>query len=443
MRPIIISLFLTITSLLSAQTFTNIESTLSLEGVWHSSVAFADVNGDGYEDALIAGMDASMAGVANLYLNDGTGSFTVTSATTFEGIFNSSIAFSDIDNDGDQDVIISGSNNSIGRITKLYTNNGSGHFTLNTASKLEAIEYSAIAFSDIDNDGDDDLLTTGRNDEREQIANLYTNDGKGKFTKVLNTQFEGVESGTIEFTDIDNDGDNDVLITGRNQKEIPTSKLYTNDGAGSFTLTAKTFEQVEQSSIEFADLDNDGDQDLVITGLNELYEPTTKLYTNDGLGNFSEKTNTTVAGVYDSSIAVADFDNDGDNDLLIAGSNGEKHITKLYTNDGAGNFNEDNNTDYLGVFCGAIAASDFDNDGYNDILITGLNNKQKPIAELYINNPAFNADYVAENVLDTDKTKEVLDNEAIMFDGFNSSNNETPESIEVDTNENIAKQQLK
>lgn len=440
MRPIILSIIITITNLVSAQTFTNLEPATPLEGVWYSSVAFADVNGDGYEDALVAGMTASMKKTTNLYISSGAGTFTETTGVPFAGVSNSAVAFSDVDSDGDMDVLISGSDNSLSRITKLYTNMGNGNFAENTGSKFEAVEYSAIDFSDIDGDGDEDVLISGRNDERETITRLYTNNGYGVFTKVIETPFEGVENGSIEFADIDNDGDEDVLVTGRNQKEIASTKLYINDGTGSFTATQSTIEQIEQSSVEFADFDNDGDEDLIITGLNELYKPTTKLYLNDGTGNFAEQTNTDLEDFYNGSVAVSDIDNDGDKDLFITGSNDEKHFTKLYTNDGAGNLNETNDTDYLGVFCGAIATSDFNNDGYSDILITGFNNKEKPIAELYINNPAFNADYVAENVLDTDKVNEMQEDEEIMLDEMKT--NET-ENIEIEQGEEIAKQPIK
>ena len=80
-----------------------------------------------------------------------------------------------------------------------------------------------------------------------------------------------------------------------------------------------SFDGVFYSSIAFADIDNDNDQDVLITGYIDWGQPNTKLYTNDGSGNFAEVTGTPFDGVRDGSIAFADIDNDNDQDLLITG----------------------------------------------------------------------------------------------------------------------------
>ena len=73
------------------------------------------------------------------------------------------------------------------------------------------------------------MLITGRtNSSIGKISKLYTNDGNGNFTEVLDTPFEGVQSSSIAFADIDNDGDQDVLITGKNDSDEPIAKLYRN-----------------------------------------------------------------------------------------------------------------------------------------------------------------------------------------------------------------------
>ncbi|MEM7374580.1 MAG: VCBS repeat-containing protein [Bacteroidota bacterium] len=86
---------------------------------------------------------------------------------------------------------------------------------------------------------------------------------------------------------MDGDNDQDVLITGRNSSGAQISKLYTNDGGGTFTeMTGTPFEEVAFSSIAFADVDGDNDQDVLITGQNSSFAEISKLYTNDGGGHF-------------------------------------------------------------------------------------------------------------------------------------------------------------
>ncbi|PJF33097.1 MAG: hypothetical protein CUN57_03045, partial [Phototrophicales bacterium] len=113
---------------------------------------------------------------------------------------------------------------------------------------------------------DNDVLLLGENDS-ERITKLYTNDGTGNFTEVSNTPFEGVTSGSVAFSDVDGDGDEDVLIAGANNSFDRITKLYNNDGTGTFTeVLGTSFEQVYDTSIAFSDVDGDGDEDVLIAG---------------------------------------------------------------------------------------------------------------------------------------------------------------------------------
>ena len=89
-----------------------------------------------------------------------------------------------------------------------------------------------------------------------------------------------------------------------------------------------------------ADIDNDGDLDLLITGKDgDLNNDRTTLYSNDGLGNFTEITQSSLSILTDSgSIAFADTDGDGDQDLLLTGRNSSTYYAHFYLNDGSGNF---------------------------------------------------------------------------------------------------------
>jgi hypothetical protein len=204
---------------------------------------------------------------------------------------------------------------------------------------FDSVLVSSIAFADVDGDSDPDLLITGRNNNWQLIAKLYMNDdGSGGFTEATGTPFDGVEHSSIAFADVDGDGDQDVLVTGEYSFLQPMSKLYTNDGSGGFTEVLGTpFDDVRNSSIAFADVDGDGDPDVLITGLSSNGR-IAKLYTNDGSGGFTEVTSTPFDGVEHSSIAFADVDGDGDPDVLISGVSSNGTITKLYANDGNGGF---------------------------------------------------------------------------------------------------------
>ena len=358
------------------------------DGVQYSSVAFSDIDNDNDQDVLITGENGSFLPIAVLYTNNGNGIFDVATGTPFEGVSRSSIAFADIDNDNDDDVLITGLNSLNQKVAKLYTNDGSGIFTEVIGSPFDGVSDGSIAFADTDNDNDQDVLITGQNNSFQKIAKLYINDGNGIFTELLDTPFDGITRSSVAFADIDDDGDQDVLITGLNSSNEKIAKLYTNVSPGFFfEIQGVSFPGVQKSSIAFADVDNDNDQDVLITGFTASFEYVAKLYTNDGLGFFSEVAETPFEGVSNSSIAFTDIDNDDDLDVLITGQNSSiQPIAKLYLNDGAGTFEELSGTSFDGVYRSSIAFADIDNDGDQDVLITGQNSSDQPIAELYRNN---------------------------------------------------------
>lgn len=330
-------MFLTLSNVLFSQIYTEVNT--PFEGVAVSSIAFSDINNDGFEDVMITGQNDSLVRIAKLYTNDGTGNFIEKVNTPFDGVWSSSIAFSDVNSDGNQDVLITGENNSGLRIAKLYTNDGAGNFTQIFNTPFEGVRRTSIAFSDINGDGHNDVLITGLNNSEQRITKLYTNDGLGKFTEIINTPFVGVSRSSIAFSDINGDGYEDILITGWDNSSTHIAKLYTNDGAGNFTEILDTpFDGVTIGSVAFSDSNGDDYNDVLITGLNTSGEKIAKIYTNDGVGNFTEILDTPFDGVIIGSIAFSDVNDDGHKDVLITGESNSGPITKLYNNDGLGNF---------------------------------------------------------------------------------------------------------
>ena len=392
MRLTLLLLLLSLAYFATAQTFTEATNT-PFEGVWFSSIAFSDVNGNGYEDVLISGWNSSFDEIAKLYINDGTGHFTEKPDTPFDGVYFSSVAFSDVDGDGHEDVLITGRNESEDRIAKLYINNGTGHFTEMNHTPFDDVDLSSIFFSDVNVDGYEDVLITGENSSEERTAKLYINDGTGHFTERTDTPFDGVAAASIAFSDVNDDRHPDLLITGRNSSDERIAKLYINDGTGNFTERVGTpFDGVDVGSIAFTDINDTGHKDLLITGRNGSSERIAKLYINDGTGHFTERMDTPFEGVAAASIAFSDVNGDGHEDVLITGENiSEVPITKLYINDGSGNFTETTGMPFEDAYFGSISFSDVNGNGYEDVLITGRNNSDDPISKLYFNNGVTNS----------------------------------------------------
>ncbi|MBC6410875.1 MAG: VCBS repeat-containing protein, partial [Ekhidna sp.] len=329
----------------SAASFTE-QSDTPFSEVDQSSIAFADVNGDGHQDVLITGEESARKRIAKLYLNDGAGNFKEKTADTpFEEVSSGSVAFADVDGKNGLDVLITGGDGFFKEAAKLYLNDGAGNFTeKTTGTPFTEVDKSSIAFADVNDDGHPDVLITGEDNNDEGIAKLYLNDGAGNFTEKT-APFMGVSGGSVAFADVDGKNGPDVLITGGDGFIKEFAKLYLNDGAGNFTekTTGTPFAGVNNGSVAFADVNGNGHPDVLITGRARFNKRISKLYLNDGAGNFTEQADMRFAGVDRSSVAFADVDKDGDQDVLITGGTGTERIAKLYINNLISNTNTANN----------------------------------------------------------------------------------------------------
>lgn len=390
-----------VTQLLPAQNFTEKAGTM-FENVSYSSIEFADVDGDNDEDVIVAGFytfNPYQTASTKLYMNDGMGNY-VEKDSPLVGIARGDIKFFDADGDNDLDVIIAGEHQFLDRTTRLYLNDGAGNFTEKMGTPFEGVVYCSIAIADIDNDNDLDVFIIGK-EPWFSYAWLYRNDGSGNFVKVTAPPMEGLSFSSAAFADIDGDNDQDLFITGRkyHNTQPHMAILYSNDGFGNFSvLTDTTFKALAYSSVEFADVDGDNDLDLLTTGAHYSTIHTI-LYLNDGLGRFTEKTGTTFDDVAYSSIKFKDMDGDNDPDVLIAGSTSSGlRSTKLYMNDGAGNFSELPGTPFEGIDQCAVGIADINGDNDYDILISGNAINYNLVVKLYVNDLlSFNEAATEEN----------------------------------------------
>jgi len=343
------------------------------KGADSSSIAFADVDGDQDQDVIIAG--ASDDGQTALYLNDGEGIFTEALGTSFTTCNRGDLEFSDMDSDNDQDLLIAGYQ------TILYTNNGSGSFTDVTGTYFHRVYESSIAIADINGNGSKDFVITGDSAGADLPITRFYFDGVLDIEKRL----EGVWRSSVAFADIDNDNDPDLLITGLNISNQSIAELYKNIGNGYFEKVIGTpFVGVQSSCVSFADVDNDNDQDVLITGFTNTSQNVAKLFLNNGTGNFTEKFGTPFTGGHQSSIAFADVDHDNDLDVLITGTFTDQ-VANLYSNDSSGNFTLIADMPFQGVCSGSVAFANVNRDEYPDVLITGTNSLGVKTACLYKN----------------------------------------------------------
>jgi hypothetical protein len=360
----------------AGQLFTEIDPGLAKPP--NPCVIWGDYDGDGDLDVLVAGAGKQDVAFTTIYNNAG-GVFT-NSGINLLGLSRASAAWGDYDNDGDFDLAMTGLTTVGVATTRIYHNDG-GTFTAIPGSFL-GVFAGNVSWADYDNDGDLDLLITGVTSSTPGAAaatRLYRNDG-GVFNSVAHV-FPDCYLGAVAWGDYDNDGDLDVVITGTESTGALVSGLWRNDN-GTFTDAGANLPGMDLGFAVWGDYDHDGDLDLLFGG-NSNDGWITRIYRNDN-GTLIPAS-AELLGLLWSSAAWGDYDNDGDLDFIVAGYDPVAQVNRsiLYRND-AGSF-VDSGATFHNVFLGGVSWADYDNDGDLDLLMTG-NETGQNIVSIYRNN---------------------------------------------------------
>lgn len=279
-------------------------------------ISKADVNGDGLEDVFVGGAKGQSAG---LFIQQTNGKFEASSSNTFlkdRDHEDMNSTFFDVDGDSDLDLyVVSGSGEMYNGQSnllrdRLYLNDGTGNYSRAASNSLpnDLAAGSKALPSDLDGDGDLDLVVMNRNVPGEYPKGpksfIYINEG-GRFinaTKNMSSDFYDQSQMLVDgtFADLDGNGHDDLIVVG----EWTTPQIFMNDGDG-----------LAQADIDFdnlkgwwnrivpTDIDNDGDIDFVLgnIGLNNKYHPTP------------------ASPLY---LFYNDFDENGIGDIVLSKSNG-------------------------------------------------------------------------------------------------------------------------
>ena len=168
-----------------------------------------------------------------------------------------------------------------------------------------------------------------------------------------------------------------------------TAGAVSNRCVGGFSQQSTAPTGVWLSSVTWGDYDNDGDLDILLAGYDSGWAPVTEAWRNDGPSagwTFSQHS-TAPTGVLDASVAWGDYDNDGDLDILLAGYSSGGSVTEVWRNDGpsSGWAFSQHSTAPTGVWLSSVAWGDYDNDGDLDILLAGLSASGR-VTEVWRNN---------------------------------------------------------
>lgn len=409
----------------------------TMAGMVAAGVAVGDYNNDGWLDLYLA---QGNAGTSVLLENRSQGGAYVFADVSATGGVGGAVddkasgpAFVDYDGDGDVDLFVGSVESESFRV---FNNLGSGSFADVTASTglsgLNRENNVGMAFGDYDDDSDLDLFISHWTFTENELPSgstqhLWRNNGDGTFSDVSDAAL--ITLGVIEkpqdytfsptFADIDNDGDQDLLVVADNH----TSQVMINDGdlgGGLYAFSYATDRDVisEEAGMgsSVADFDNDGDLDWFVTSIslgddlngrpsgkdNAGFNLTgNRFYRNEGNGTFSDETETAGVrkGYWGWGSCAADFNNDGHLDIFHVNGMDDPETnaylqdpSRLFINNADGTFTE--YSEPLGLVDRksgrGVTCFDGDQDGDIDILVANNNDS----ATLFRNDGGNQLNYV-------------------------------------------------
>ncbi len=400
MRYLFTLVLFTVLQVSIAQTFENLNA--NLPEIFNSITAFGDADGDGDLDLYLSGIDSNNELAGGLYIYD-SGSYSLSATSGLPLLSLGSARWDDINNDGFLDILLLGYDDfTFVGVTDVYLNNNDGTFSaLNLG--LSPTYLGEAAFSDINNDGYVDIAITGiETDNFEFITKIYKNNGDTTFSELIGAgTFPGMNFGRIKFADYNNDAFQDFVLSGFGDDYY--TKIFTNNGDETFTESGIVLLQSWLGDTEWGDYNDDGNIDLIISGTGGVSgdERNTLLYKNNGDGTFTD----IIAGfngVSHSSIEWGDFDDDGDLDVLIIGTNttpGDGNYTyHVYNNDGSDVFSLSATALLTGSYYGDADSGDIDGDGKLDVVISGYDENDLPASNVFINTTVLSINDSETNV---------------------------------------------
>ncbi len=354
------------TAVVSNFTFENQNGLLEEAGVQSFLITgVADLNGDGLDD--IISLDDGR--FLTIEFQQNSDMFYALEFGAVDDLAQWSLAVADVDNNGVNDLMTGGYED---QAKLLYASDNGDNFNL-TVLNNSAFEIQGANFVDINQDGHTDIF----------ICNDYgynrhwINDGNGNFPEAViwddpQAMVSDSAAGNYSsiWTDFDNDNDLDLYISkcwgmansAADYRRI--NQLFVNDGNNNFVESAAEYPALrigrQSWTADFQDIDNDGDLDALIVN---HYEPC-QLLENTGNGQFVDITNVSNLIIENNPLQglMRDFNNDGFVDVLVAGNEGYK----FFQNNGNLTFTEIA-APFGNYQMATFAIGDLNHDGFLDI----------------------------------------------------------------------------
>lgn len=302
------------------------------------SANWFDYDNDGLHDIFLVKFD-QLKPKMWIYKNNGDSTFLNIRCDSLLTIdpFRRAPSFADYDNDGDTDILITGEHQTTNAIQAvILENSDSGKFKPVLIQNMTGIVKSRKPWGDFNNDGYLDFMANEPKPDHTAYLSVYKNNGDKTFSKVLFENLAGLNeydshNGEMRWGDCNSDGFADLIICGGSSGSDGTgiARVYINNGNETFTDLGQAgiWALHGNVSTEWGDFNNDGMLDVLHAGTNNVNGESdkTRIFYNIGWSFVKGEYNSFLPIDQLSISTAADYDNDGDLDVLVQGQNPFSH----------------------------------------------------------------------------------------------------------------------
>ena len=309
----------------------------------------------------------------------------------FISLSNSSISWGDYDRDGDMDLAIMGQSNTVGAVTAIYQNKD-GSF-VDTEQDFTRVYDGDLSWVDLNKDGWLDLVVSGFN--QTAITKVYINNNGESFQE--STSDWGIPNAyrsVMSWGDLDNDGDIDLAMSGL--LESGDNFFHTGylrvDGEERFIPTLIGYFSAINGDHAIADFDQDSDNDVIFSGeygneirsqikLNSFISPSDPKYDNIPLKYSRDIEENIPVALTNSSIETYFNQVNKELSYILMGRDSNDELKVVVRS--VGGLDRENSTPAIALENGDIAVGDINNDGFNDFLYTGEDSNGSAVTKLF------------------------------------------------------------
>lgn len=323
---------------------------------------------DGIRFQLGFGTDGSIK--SNIGGALGTGAITSLGSYNQTGTGGTDVAMGDLNGDGIIDMVTTGGTGIFGFAT-IRLGNGDGTFGTHTTLNSSSSSTNSVALGDINNDGILDLVTAGMSSGTPS-ATIFIGNGDGTFGASISytTETGGSASTSVKLADLNSDGNLDLITSGGATGGLMSVRL--GDGNGTFGSKTQysSFGTNPLSEVSIGDLNNDGILDLV--SIDSGRSGYTTFFLGNGDGTFGAGVSYNTGLSDGRGVTLGDLNGDGILDLVASGANGGVGRTIVQLGNGNGTFGTI--TSYLAEGTNSYDATlaDMNGDGILDIITSGV-----------------------------------------------------------------------